>query len=60
LFYCYKNAVKFRGKDDRDMTFVNFLSDKKINAEARDEFFQELVKAEKIEISPDGNQLKLV
>ncbi len=42
------------------MTFVNFLSDKKINAEARDEFFQELVKAEKIEISPDGNQLKLV
>jgi hypothetical protein len=51
--------VKFKGKDGRDMTFINFLSDHKINAEARDEIIQELLRAEKIELSPESDQLKL-
>jgi hypothetical protein len=55
-----KQWVKFKGKEDRDMTFVNWLSDLGITAEKRDVLFAELVKAEKIEISPDGYYIRLL
>jgi hypothetical protein len=52
--------VKFKGKDDRDMTFVKLLSDSEVNAEKRDLVIQELVNAEKIELSPEGDRLRVI
>lgn len=56
----FKRWVKFKGKEDRDMAFINFLSDKTIKAEQRDKVFQELAIAEVIEVSPDGDYLRLI
>jgi hypothetical protein len=52
--------VKFKGKDDRDMTFVKLLSESEVNAEKRDLVIQELVNAEKIELSPEGDRLRVI
>ncbi len=52
--------VKYKGKHDRDMTFVNFLSDMGVKAEGRDSIFNELTKLEKIELSPDGDYFRLI
>lgn len=52
--------VKFKGKEGRDMTFINFLSDQKISAEVRDEIIEKLVTAEKIHLSPDNDHLKTI
>ena len=52
--------VKFRGKDDRDMNFIKFLSDKSIKAEQRDSAILELVTVTKVEMSPDGDYLRLL
>jgi hypothetical protein len=61
LFQNRKNQwVKFKGKESRDMTFINFLSDQKIPAEVRDVIIQELVTAEKIDLSPDKDYLKII
>jgi hypothetical protein len=52
--------VKFKGKEDRDMTFVKLLSESEVNAEKRDLVIQELVNAEKIELSPEGDRLRVI
>ena len=54
-----KQWVKFKGKDDRDMTFIKFLSEKSINVEKRNDVIQELVNAEVVEISPDESYLRV-
>jgi hypothetical protein len=52
--------VKFKGKHDRDMNFINFISDMGVKAEGRDSILNELVKLEKIELSPDGDYFRLI
>lgn len=52
--------VKFRGKEGRDMSFIKFLSENKIDAETRDKIIQELVNARNIDISPEGDSIKLL
>jgi hypothetical protein len=52
--------IKYRGKEDRDMSFVKFCSEKGIDAEARDKSIQELLTAEKIDISPDQDYIKTI
>jgi NACHT domain len=55
----FNQWVKFKGKDERDMTFINFLSDKSIRLEERDKIIEELVKLKKIILSSDNNSLML-
>ncbi|NMG10352.1 hypothetical protein [Brasilonema sp. UFV-L1] len=50
--------VKFKGKDDRDMSFVNHLSSKSISSEQRDSAITLLVEKQKIDLSPDGCYVK--
>ncbi len=52
--------VKFRGKEGRDMTFIKLLSGSEVDAEERDQIIQELVNAEKIELSPEGDRLRVI
>jgi hypothetical protein len=52
--------VKFKGKEGRDMTFVKLLSDSEVDAEERNQIIQELVNAEKIELSPEGDRLRVI
>jgi hypothetical protein len=56
----FKQWVKFRGKEGRDMSFIKLLSEKGIDAEARDKVIQELVIAEKVDLTSDGDYMKLV
>ena len=42
------------------MTFVKLLSESEVNAEKRDLVIQELVNAEKIELSPEGDRLRVI
>jgi hypothetical protein len=53
----FNQWVKFKGKEERDMTFINFLSDKSIKLEERDKIIEELVKLKKIILSSDNNSL---
>lgn len=55
-----KQWVKFKGKEDRDMSFVKFLSENKIDMEQRDKIVQELVTAEKIDMPPGGDCIKVL
>ncbi|OKH47311.1 hypothetical protein NIES2101_24035 [Calothrix sp. HK-06] len=50
--------VKFKGKEGRDMSFIKFLSDNKIDAEERNNAIEELVKLKKIDISPESDSIK--
>jgi hypothetical protein len=52
--------VKFKGKEGRDMTFIKLLSGSEVDAEERDQIIQELVNAEKIELSPEGDRLRVI
>ncbi|MGI2908340.1 hypothetical protein [Tolypothrix sp. VBCCA 56010] len=50
--------VKFKGKKNRDSSFVNFLSASNIKGESKDEAIAELLSAKKIELSEDGTALR--
>ncbi len=50
--------VKFKGKKDRDSSFVNFLSASNIKGDDKDEAIAELLSAKKIELSEDRTALR--
>ena len=52
--------IKFKGKEGRDMGFIKFLSENKIDAETRDKTIEELVNTKKIDISPEGDSIQLL
>ncbi len=50
--------IKYKGKHDRDMNFVKFLSANQIKLEERDSILLTLIRAGKIELSPDGAYIR--
>ncbi len=52
--------IKFKGKEGRDMGFIKFLSENKIDAEARDKAIDELANTEKVDVSSESDSIKLL
>jgi hypothetical protein len=51
--------IKFKGKEDRDINFIKFLSLEKIDCTSRDIAIKILIEKDLVEISDDKNQIKL-
>jgi hypothetical protein len=50
--------IKYRGKENRDMNFIKFLSLKNISSELRDIAINQLIINQLIDVSEDKNQIK--
>jgi hypothetical protein len=55
-----KQWVKFKGKEDRDMVFIKFLSLQNITSSQRDNAINLLTESGKLELSPDGCYLRTI